>query len=103
MYLNDIKFMLFLFLIIGLVFGVFITKQMPKIIAFLNRDRNIRYKVKFHIYYVIHKQNNETNEIINTDSIEISVLAKNESEASDLVTEMITNELKIEIETVDRI
>jgi hypothetical protein len=91
------------FLIIGLVFGIFITKQMPKIIAFLNKDRNMRYKVKFHIYYVIHKQNKETNEIVNTDSIEISVLAKDEEEASDLVTEMIANELKIQIESVDRV
>ena len=90
------------FLIIGLIFGIFITKQMPKIIDYLNRDKSLRYKVRFHIYYVIHKQYSETNEIINTDSIEISVIAKNETDASNLVTEMITNELKIEIESVER-
>jgi hypothetical protein len=90
------------FLIIGLIFGIFITKQMPKIIDYLNRDTSLRYKVRFHIYYVIHRQNSETNEIINTDSIEISVIAKNETDASNLVTEMITNELKIEIESVER-
>jgi hypothetical protein len=92
----------FVFLIIGLIFGIFMTKQMPKIIDYLNRDKSLRYKVKFHIYYVIHKQHSETNEIINTDSIEISVIAKNETDASNLVTEMITNELKIEIESVER-
>jgi len=90
------------FLIIGLIFGIFITKQMPKIIDYLNRDKSLRFKVRFHIYYVIHKQYSETNEIINTDSIEISVIAKNETDASNLVTEMITNELKIEIESVER-
>jgi hypothetical protein len=90
------------FLIIGLIFGIFITKQMPKIIDYLNRDKALRFKVKFHIYYVIHRQHSETNEIINTDSIEISVIAKNETDASNLVTEMITNELKIEIESVER-
>ncbi len=90
------------FLIIGLIFGIFITKQMPKIIDFLNRDTSLRFKVRFHIYYVIHKKYSETNEIINTDSIEISVIAKNETDASNLVTEMITNELKIEIESVER-
>jgi len=92
----------FVFLIIGLIFGIFITRQMPKIIDYLNRDTSLRYKVKFHIYYVIHKQHSETNEIINTDSIEISVIAKNETDASNLVTEMIANELKIEIESVER-
>jgi hypothetical protein len=92
----------FVFLIIGLIFGIFMTKQMPKIIDYLNRDKSLRYKVRFHIYYVIHKQHSETNEIINTDSIEISVIAKNETEASNLVSEMITNELKIEIESVER-
>lgn len=92
----------FVFLIIGLIFGIFITKQMPKIIDYLNRDKALRFKVKFHIYYVIHRQHSETNEIINTDSIEISVIAKNETDASNLVTEMIANELKIEIESVER-
>jgi hypothetical protein len=92
----------FVFLIIGLIFGIFMTKQMPKIIDYLNRDKSLRFKVRFHIYYVIHKQHSETNEIINTDSIEISVIAKNETDASNLVTEMITNELKIEIESVER-
>jgi hypothetical protein len=90
------------FLIIGLIFGIFITKQMPKIEDYLNRDTSLRYKVKFHIYYVIHRQHSETNEIINTDSIEISVIAKSETDASNLVTEMIANELKIEIESVER-
>jgi hypothetical protein len=92
----------FVFLIIGLIFGIFMTKQMPKIIDYLNRDKSLRFKVRFHIYYVIHKQYSETNEIINTDSIEISVIAKSETDASNLVTEMITNELKIEIESVER-
>ena len=94
--------MIFVFLIIGLVIGLFIANKIPKIIDYLNRDKSLRFKVKFHIYYVIHKQYSETNEIINTDSIEISVIAKNETEASNLVSEMITNELKIEIESVER-
>ena len=94
--------MSFVFLIIGLVVGLSIANKIPKIIDYLNRDRALRYKVKFHIYYVIHRQHSETNEVINTDSIEISVIAKNETDASNLVTEMITNELKIEIESVER-
>ena len=92
----------FVFLIIGLVVGLSIANKIPKIIDYLNRDKALRYKVKFHIYYVIHRQHSETNEVINTDSIEISVIAKNETDASNLVTEMITNELKIEIESVER-
>lgn len=94
--------MSFVFLIIGLVVGLSIANKIPKIIDYLNRDKALRYKVKFHIYYVIHRQHSETNEVINTDSIEISVIAKNETDASNLVTEMITNELKIEIESVER-
>jgi len=94
--------MSFVFLIIGLVVGLSIANKIPKIIDYMNRDKALRYKVKFHIYYVIHRQHSETNEVINTDSIEISVIAKNETDASNLVTEMITNELKIEIESVER-
>ena len=94
--------MSFVFLIIGLVVGLSIARRVPKIIDYMNRDKALRYKVKFHIYYVIHRQHSETNEVINTDSIEISVIAKNETDASNLVTEMITNELKIEIESVER-
>ena len=94
--------MSFVFLIIGLVVGLSIANKIPKIIDYMNRDKALRYKVKFHIYYVIHRQHSETNEVINTDSIEISVIAKNEAEASNLVTEMIANELKIEIESVER-
>ncbi len=88
-------------IIIGVVIGM-ISKN--KIVEWIKSTLIIKrnhYKVKFHVYFVVHQSGNKLNEMLKTDTIEVSVNSKTEDEAIEFLKEMINNEARIEIESVD--
>lgn len=83
--------------------GVYLKDFIPKFIEKYLIVQKKHYKVKFNIYFVIHKNNNRLNEIIRTDSIEISVNAKDEDEINSIISDLVENEIRFEIENIERI
>lgn len=94
--------MVLIYIIVGIVIGVLMTRQVPKIKEMFN-VRNKKWKVKFHTYYVVHRAGNNTNEVIMSESVEVSVRAHDEDDASDLIVRMIEKEFRVEIEGVEEI
>jgi hypothetical protein len=93
--------MYIIFFFIGIILGILITKLIPKILDAILVKSERKWLVKFHTEFLIHENGQQTNNIVKSPSVEIYVNAKDESEATDLVLEMIQNELRIEIESVD--
>ena len=94
--------MILVYIIVGIVIGVLLTRQIPKIKEMFN-SRNRKWKVRFHTYYVVHRAGNNTNEVIMSESVEVSVRANDEDEASDLIVRMIEKEFRVEIEGVEEL
>lgn len=94
-----------MFYIISIVLGILIGLLSKNIIVQWVKSHLISYKstyrVKFHVYFVIHRFGNKVNEIIKTETIEISVTARDEDEAIETVNDIINNEARIEIESID--
>jgi small-conductance mechanosensitive channel len=87
--------------ILGIVIGITSKKiilNWIKSILIFNKNT---YKVKFHVYYVIHKSGSKLNDYIKTDSIEIDITGKNEDEAIEFINLLINNEARIEIESIE--
>jgi hypothetical protein len=93
--------MLLIVLVIGLVLGFTIAKLIPKFKDSISINNNKRWRIKFNCYFVIHEDGRETNNIVRTPSIEIFVNAENESDATDLILEMVENELRVDIENIE--
>lgn len=93
--------MYIVFFFIGIILGILITKVIPKIKDSLLVKNERKWRVRFHTEFLIHEGGDKTNNLIKSQSVEIYVLAESESEATDLVLEMIQNDLRIEIESVE--
>lgn len=95
--------MYFLILIIGLGLGIYLKDFVPKFIQkYLVVQKN-NYKVKFNVYFIIHRNNSRLNEIIRTETIEISVLAKDENEIDTLISDLVDDGIRFEIENIERV
>lgn len=81
--------------------GFVMAKLIPKIKEHIIVNNDKEWRVKFNCYFVIHENGEKTNSVIKTPSVEIFVKAKTESDASDLVLEMLETELRIEIENIE--
>jgi len=91
----------FITLVIGLLFGLIIKDRIPKFIDKYIITKKHKYKIKFNAYFIIHRYESNTNEMIKTESIEISILAKDEDEATTLTKELIENDIRVEIEDIE--
>ena len=91
----------FSLIIIGIIVGMLSKKIIIQWLKSIVIFRKNTYLIKFHVYYVIHKSGSKLNDYIKTNTIEISVVGGNEDEAIEFVNELINNEARIEIESVE--
>jgi hypothetical protein len=92
-----------IFLIIGLLVGLLFRNKIVTLFNSLVVVYKHDYKVKFSVYFAIHKNGSEVNEIVKSESVEIVVRAKDEDEVISFVDEYIENHIKVEIQTIDRV
>jgi hypothetical protein len=93
---------MYIFLLsVGIIIGFLISKSIPLVREMLDSSRPKKWRVRFHTYFVMHENGQLTNSAIKSPSIELFVSAKNESEAGDLILEMIEKELRIDIESIE--
>ena len=59
------------------------------------------FNIKFHVYFVMHPNGSKVNEIIKTDTIQISVNSKTENDAIEFVKDLINDEIRVEVESVE--
>lgn len=95
--------MSYILLILGLFLGAYLKDLIPKALEKYVIIRKNTYKVKFNVYFVIHRNGSTLNEIVRTETIEISVRAKDEDEVNSLVNSIIKDDIKLEIESVELI
>ena len=93
--------MIFLYIALGAALGIAAYKYIPLIGEYLMADRRKKWRVRFHTYFIIHENGQRTNSSIKTPSVDIYVSASSESEAGDLVIEMIEKEFRVEIESIE--
>jgi hypothetical protein len=84
-------------LIIGLTFKKIVLNWLKKSLIV---KRN-RYLIKFHAYFVLHQSGSRLNEVIKTNTVEVSIISKNTEDAIGVVKQIITNETRIEIESIE--
>ena len=92
-----------IFLIIGLLVGLLFRNKIVTLFNSLVVVYKDNFKVKFNVYFVIHKNGSEVNEIVKSESVEIVVRAKDEDEVISFVDEYIENHIKVEIQTIDKV
>ena len=92
-----------IFLIIGLLVGLLFRNKIVTLFNSLVVVYKDNFKVKFNVYFVIHKNGSEVNEIVKSESVEIVVRAKDEDEVISFVDEYIENHIKVEIQTLDQV
>lgn len=92
-----------IFLIIGLLVGLLFRNKIVTLFNSLVVVYKHNFKVKFNVYFVIHKNESEVNEIVKSESVEIVVRAKDEDEVISFVDEYIENHIKVEIQTIDKV
>ena len=92
-----------IFLIIGLLVGLLFRNKIVTLFNSLVVVYKDNFNVKFNVYFVIHKNGSEVNEIVKSESVEIVVRAKDEDEVISFVDEYIENHIKVEIQTIDKV
>jgi len=91
----------FIAFLIGITIGIFSKK------IFLNWLKNAlitkrhKFLVKFHVYCVLHQTGSKLNEVIKTETVEVSIIGKNQEDAIKVVQEIINNEIRIEFESIE--
>ena len=85
----------------GAIIGVAAFKYLPLLKKYIVVERNKKWRVRFHTYFIVHENGQRTNSAIKSPSVDIYVSAKDESAAGDLVLEMIEKELRVEIESIE--
>lgn len=93
--------MYLLFLTIGILIGIFSKKIILKKINSLLLVKKYSYNVRFHVYFIMHRSNNKLNEIIKTESLEISIIGKDEDDVIEFLRDLVKNETRIEIESIE--
>jgi hypothetical protein len=92
----------FLFLAFGLILGLSIKSRLlnwyKSIIPIFNRKT---FVVKFHVYFIIHQSGARINQQIKTNTVQVTLSAKNEDEAIEFLNDLINNEARIEIESIE--
>lgn len=92
-----------LLITIGIFLGIFLKNIIPKMVEKYIIKRKFDYRVKFHVYFLIHKKDSKTNDLIKTESVDILIRCEDESCAADSVIEMINKEFRVEIESIEKI
>ncbi len=92
-----------LLLVIGFILGGYFKDSISKFIKKYIIVKKNNYKVKFNIYFVIYRNNSKLNEIIRTETIEISVMAEDEDEVNTLISNLVDNGIKFEIENIQKL
>lgn len=91
-----------LVLIFGIFLGFIFKNKLVDISKSIKLPSKSTYTVKFHVYFTIHQSGKKVNDLIRTESIQITVVARNDEEVMDFVNDMINNEARIEIETLEK-
>ena len=95
--------MILVYLIIGIAIGIVGAKKLPKIISRILVKETKSYKIKLHGYFPIHEMGQAKNSFAETPSVEILVTSENEKKAEDFITQMIMEEFRVEIESIETI
>lgn len=93
--------MILIYLIIGIAIGVIATKKLPKLINKLIVRNKKSYKIRLHGYFPIHEMGKAKNSFAETPSVEILVTSESEKKAEDFITQMIMEEFRVEIESIE--
>jgi hypothetical protein len=91
----------FLLIVVGIFLGVVLKNRIPKLIESYIIKKKYEYKVKFHVYFLIHKKDSKTNDLIKTETVEIVIRSEDEINAVDEVVEMVMKDVRVEIESVE--
>lgn len=92
----------FLMLLIGLLLGFISRGKIIDLVNSLKLPKKNTYFVKFHVYFTVHQSGRKLNDLIKTESLQITVTARNKDEVLEFVNEMINNEARIEIESLEQ-
>ena len=65
--------------------------------------KKYEYKVRFHVYFLIHKKDSKTNDLIRTETVEIIIRSEDEIDAVDEVVDMVTEDVRVEIESIEKL
>lgn len=87
--------------IIGIIVGMILKNKIINWWKSIVVADKHEYDITFHAYFVIHKNGSKTNEIIKTESLTIKIVAKDEQEAHEILNDMINENTKIEIESIE--
>jgi uncharacterized protein YneF (UPF0154 family) len=93
--------LLFTTFFVGIIIGVFSKKvflNWLKSNLIINRNR---FKIRFHIYFLLHQSGKKLNEVIRTETVEVTIMAKDYEDAIGIVQEIINNEVRVEFESVE--
>lgn len=91
----------FIAFLIGITIGIFSKK------IFLNWLKNAliikrhRFLVKFHAYFILHQTGSKLNEVVRTETVEVSIIGKDHEDVIKVVQEIINNEIRIEFESIE--
>lgn len=93
--------MYLLILLVGILIGILSKKIIIQWIKSILITKRNSYNIKFHVYFIMHQSGSRLNEVIKTNTIEISIVGKNENEAIDFLKDFINDEARIEIESIE--
>jgi hypothetical protein len=93
----------FLLIVVGIFLGIVLKNRIPKLIESYIIKRKNEYKIRFHVYFLIHRKDSKTNDLIRTETVEIVIRSEDEINAVDEVVEMVTEDVRVEIESVEKI
>ena len=87
--------------IIGVIIGILLKNKIIKLAQSIIISKKNTFNIRFHVYFVMHPNGSKVNEIIKTDTIQISVNSKNEDDAIEFIKELINDQIRVEIESVE--
>lgn len=87
--------------IIGIIIGILLKNKIIKFAQSIVIPKRNTFNIKFHVYFVMHPNGSKVNEIIKTDTIQISVNSKTENDAIEFVKDLINDEIRVEVESVE--
>jgi hypothetical protein len=93
----------FLLIVVGIFLGVVLKNRIPKLIESYIIKKKYEYKVRFHVYFLIHKKDSKTNDLIRTETVEIVIRSEDEIDAVDEVVDMVTEDVRVEIESIEKL
>jgi len=94
--------MSFILFIIGALFGISAYIYIPKLVLFIFEKIKKEYEVTFTLMYFYHPtETSKKGEYIRMKPITIHILANDEEEASEFVKDVIHDNIKIEIDSIE--